>query len=77
MRDTYHATTLNIRGDVNHSGGMASRYDDGRTAGHVTIYTNAGSLTIASDSIEGLRSLGEAFHRAANQLDAMRTEVSA
>lgn len=68
MGKTSHRTTLNIRGDANHTEGLATGHTD-HNSGHVTVYTDAGSVTVSADTPQALRSLAKAFLDAADALD--------
>lgn len=55
--------------------GMANRYDHGGAAGHVTIFTPSGSLSIAADTPVALRALAVEFARAADELEALEAQA--
>lgn len=77
----YMNCSIDLKGEVHHTEGLACRHKNGRTTGSVTIYhgEGAGSFTVSADDPDTLRSLSRAFAKAADDLavEQIHVEVSA
>lgn len=68
MDSTYVATSVHLRGEVDHTDGRAVLHHD-VPIGSVAIYLPDGNVTVSADRPDVLRSLAKAFERAADEIE--------